>query len=285
MLKHWFLKIKWNGWLKLNKHLLIQNIEKKLLSVSETAYLDAKFFVDWCEKQSIVISDELIQDFIERRKKKEPVSKIIQSKGFWALDFYVTQDVLDPRPDSETLIEAVLEFFPDKNQLLNILDIGTGSGCLLVSLLYEYKNAVGTGVDISSKALEVAKKNASKYNALFFKKDFYASDFQAGLQTYDVIISNPPYIKTQDVEQLDESVRLYDPLRALDGGEDGLDAYRRLAEVLKPLLKKEEGLVFFEIGQGQEDDVILIMKEQGFNFLKAYKDFGQIIRILVFQPI
>ncbi len=268
----------------MNKHLLIQEIEKKLLSVSETAYLDAKFFVEGCEKQGLLISDELIQDFVERRKKQEPVSKIIRSKGFWALDFYVTQDVLDPRPDSETLIEAVLEFFPDKDQPLNILDIGTGSGCLLVSLLYEYKNAIGTGVDISPNALEVARKNASSYNAQFFEKDFYAPDFQTGLQTYDVIVSNPPYIKTNDVEQLDESVRLYDPLKALDGGKDGLDAYRRLAKVLKPLLKKE-GLVFFEIGQGQEDDVILIMKEQGFHFLKSYKDLGKIERILVFQSL
>ena len=268
----------------MNKHLLIQDIEKKLLGVSETAYLDAKFFVEGCEKQGLLISDELIQDFIERRKRQEPVSKIIRSKGFWALDFYVTRDVLDPRPDSETLIEAVLEFFPDKNKSLDILDIGTGSGCLLVSLLYEYKNAVGTGVDISSKALEVARKNAASYNALFFEKDFYASDFQDGLQTYDVIVSNPPYIKTKEVQELEDAVRLYDPLKALDGGQDGLDAYRRLGIVLKPLLKKE-GLVFFEIGQGQEEDVVLIMKKQGFNFLKSYKDLGKIERILVFQSV
>ena len=136
---------------------MIQEIEKKLLGVSETPFLDAKFFVEGCEQKGRLISDDLIDDFIERRKKKEPVSKIIESRGFWAFDFYVTKDVLDPRPDSETLIEAVLEQFPDKQRDLSILDIGTGSGCLLVSLLYEYKNAVGTGVDISLTALEVAK--------------------------------------------------------------------------------------------------------------------------------
>ena len=266
----------------MNKLNLIQEIEKKLLGVSETPFLDAKFFVEGCEQKGVLISDDLIDDFIERRKKKEPVSKIIESRGFWALDFYVTKDVLDPRPDSETLIEAVLEQFPDKQRDLSILDIGTGSGCLLVSLLYEYKNAVGTGVDISLKALEVAKKNALPYKASFYEKDFYSSDFQKGLARYDIIISNPPYIKTDEVSQLEDNVRLYDPLLALDGGKDGLGAYRRLAVVIKPILK-ENGFVFFEIGKGQAQDVISIMQSNGFEFLKSYKDLGQIERVLVFR--
>lgn len=282
LLRHWFLKIKWHGWQKLNRQELIHYIAQKILDVSETVYLDAKFFVEACEKSGVNITNEMIDNFVELRQKGMPVSKIINARGFWALDFYVTEDVLDPRPDSETLIEAVLEYFSDKNQYLNILDIGTGSGCLLISLLYEYKNAKGTGVDISAKALAVARQNAKGYPAEFFEKDFYSDDFKEGLRTYDVIISNPPYIKTADIEQLDKAVRFYDPLCALDGGFDGLDAYRCLAKEIKPLLK-ENGLVFFEIGKDQKDDVVSIMEKNGFSFLKSYKDLGKIERVLVFK--
>ena len=116
----------------------------------------------------------------------------------------------------------------------------------------------------------------------FFKKNLYHSDFQEGLTEYDVIVSNPPYIKTKDIEKLDKNVRLYDPLIALDGGEDGLDAYRALSTQIKPVLK-QEGFVFFEIGQGQEDDVIQIMKLSGFSFVASYKDLSEIVRVLVFS--
>ena len=250
--------------------------------MSETPYLDAKFFVDGCEQKKTAITKTVIEDFVERRKKGEPVSKIVGSKGFWTLDFYVTKDVLDPRADSETLIETVLKFFPDKEQSLDILDIGTGSGCLLVSLLYEYKNAKGTGIDISSKALEIAKKNAIGYPAKFLEKDFYSANFSEGLQTYDIIISNPPYIETKDIDLLDEAVRIYDPLWALDGGKDGLAAYRELSKKIKPLLKKA-GFVFFEIGQGQGSAVIKLMNENGFSFVDSFVDLGKIERVLVFK--
>lgn len=282
LLRLWCWKIKWHGWLKLNKYNLIREIEEKLLNVSETPYLDAKFFVDACEKKGFLPDEEKIQDFLERRKKNEPVSKIVESRGFWALDFYVTHDVLDPRADSETLIEAVLDLMPDKQAPFDILDIGTGSGCLLVSLLYEYKNAKGTGIDISKKALAVAKKNAEGYQAHFFEKNFYDADFCDNLQSYDIIISNPPYIKTDDIPLLDETVRCFDPQWALDGGKDGLNAYRELALKIKPLLRSS-GFVFFEIGQGQHLDVIKIMQENGFCFVRSYKDLGQIVRVLVFK--
>lgn len=260
--------------------LLLNDLKQKLEGVSQTPYLDALFFLEHFEPNE---PDETqIQDFLMRRALNEPVSKIIGKKGFWKLDFFVSTDVLDPRPDSECLIESVLKYFKDKSKPYQILDIGTGSGCLLLCLLYEYQNACGLGVDISQKALDVAQKNAKGFNASFLKKDFYQDDFILGLAQYDIIVSNPPYIKTSDIPLLEDSVKKYDPMLALDGGEDGLNPYRFLALSLKKILSKE-GMIFFEIGQGQETDVKTIMSEQGYTFVEEVKDLSGIIRVLIFK--
>lgn len=256
----------------------LDNIIEALKGVSDTPRLDAQYFYDYYKGCP---TDTQISDFIQRRKSGEPVSKIIGLRGFWKRDFYVSRDVLDPRPDSETLIEAVLSTFKEQNQCLSFLDIGTGSGCLLLTLLDEYPCAIGTGIDKSELALTIAQKNDANNRAKWIQKDFYALDFCAGMEQYDVIISNPPYIPHNDIALLDKEVRLYDPLLALDGGLDGLDAYRQLSDVL-PFLLKESGVVFFEIGIGQENDVIQIMANQ-FRCIKMYKDLGGIVRILMFQ--
>lgn len=259
---------------------LLEKIQKQLENISDTPYLDALFFME-----SFGVNEptpDEIADFLKRRAQQEPVSKIIGRRGFWALDFKVSQDVLDPRPDSETIIETVLKSFPDKEKPYQILDIGTGSGCLLVSLLYEYKNAHGLGVDISLKALEIAQENAKGYQADFLNRSFYDADFTRDLAQYDIIVSNPPYIKTNDINALDDAVKKYDPLLALDGGEDGLSAYRALAKQIKNILKPD-GKIFFEIGQGQEKDVILIMQKAGFQLENQVKDLGGIIRVLSFS--
>lgn len=275
------MKIKWNGWLKLNKNELLSFIENQLNGVVETPRLDARFFIESFKE---IPSMETIENFIERRKKNEPVSKIIGTKGFWALDFFVSKDVLDPRSDSETLIESVLTYFKEKDKPLEILDICTGSGCLLISLLYEYKNARGIGLDVSEKALEIAQKNGKGYNAKFVKDDIFKSDFAKNLGVFDIIISNPPYIPTEDIKELGENVRLYDPLLALDGGKDGLDAYRALAKQTGKLLK-ENGLVFFEIGIHQKEDVTKIMQNENFERIAVKKDLGGITRVLIFKKI
>ena len=263
----------------MNKNDIIQRIAQELEGVVETPLLDARFFLD--NFQERLPTEDEIQDFVKRRFNAEPVSKIISKRGFWALDFYVNTDVLDPRPDTETLIEAVLKHIPDRLDSYNILDIGTGSGCILTSLLYEYPNSKGIGVDVSEKALNVARKNAQEFNAEFVQRNLFLSDFLEGLPCMDVIVSNPPYIKTNDIDLLEKNVRLYDPILALDGGEDGLDAYRALAKNIKRVLKKST-LVFFEIGQNQEEDVKEIMQKEGYLFLNQYKDLGGIVRVLVF---
>ena len=240
----------------------------RLKACSDSPLLEAR----WILQETT--NAKKINQIIERRQKGEPLSKILKKKSFWKFDFITSQNVLDPRADSETLIQAVLDTFPNKDTPYSILDIGTGSGCLLISLLGEYKNAQGTGIDISPKALNVARKNARKNNikAHFIKKDMAQMN-----DSFDFAISNPPYIPTKDIEKLDKSVRVYDPISAFDCGEDGLDFYRILSLYTKiPVL-------FLEIGKGQKTAICKIFQKQNWKLSAQYKDYGNIIRVLVFQ--
>ena len=244
---------------------------KKLLSFSDSASVEARWVMD--EN----LSDSDIYKIIKRQKMGEPLSKILGHRGFWRGDFIVDENVLDPRADSETLIQAVLEKFPDKNQSLRILDFGTGSGCLLISLLMEYKKAKGVGVDISPKALQIAQKNTLKNGV---RADFVCADMgnlPQDIGDFDIVISNPPYIPTQEIETLDKNVKDYDPLLALDGGKDGLKFYRIIAE------NTSAPVVFLEIGKGQEKEVQEIFEEKNWCFGGAKKDFGGIVRVMIFK--
>lgn len=253
-------------------------IAKKLQGISQTPLLDAIFFLQYNPNPT----EQEIADFIKRRQAKEPVSKIIQQRGFWNLILKTTQDTLDPRPDSETLIESVLMAYPDRQAPLRILDVGTGTGCLLLALLNTFPNATGVGIDKSQKALDVAKENGQGFPASFQYGDFTDPGSLNGLNEFDVVVSNPPYIPTDQISQLDEAVRLYDPLSALDGGADGLDAYRFLAKNISACLTKQ-GKLFLEIGQGQEESVIDIFTKSGWKFLNSMNDLSGIVRVLVFN--
>ncbi len=231
--------------------------------------LDLKFLSE------AAASEEELDSFIARRLKGEPVAKIIGKKGFWKDDFVVSYDVLDPRPDSETLIEAVLQTYPDKEAPLRFLDLGTGSGCLLLSLLGEYPNATGVGVEISEKALKIANQNNKLKRAKFILGDMKKT--LADLGQFDILISNPPYIPTKDIESLEPDTKDYDPMLALDGGTDGLDFYRALSKQhLAPTL-------FIEIGINQENEIIPLFESEGWHFVRSWKDLGGIIRILSFK--
>lgn len=252
-------------------------IVSKLKGFSQTPELDARIF---CEGRSL--SKEQIDDFIERRRAGEPVSKIMGEKGFWKFVFKTSKDVLDPRPDSETLIETVLSYYRQPSAAFKILDIGTGSGCLLASLLNEYPKACGTGIDKSQGALKIAAQNLAGLPTELVQKDFMQPDWHQDLGTFDIIVSNPPYIPTHEIENLDTAVKNFDPFIALDGGVDGLEAYRQLAKTLPELLNKN-AKVFFEIGQGQSEDVQNIMLQNQWRFLTSHADLGGIIRVLVFE--
>jgi release factor glutamine methyltransferase len=221
---------------------------------------------------------------IERRSRREPVSQIIGKREFFGQDFLVTHNVLDPRPDSESLVELVLKKFPNKNQKLEILEIGTGSGCLIITLLLLYKSARGNGVDISSAALEICKKNSTTHQ-INDRLDLQESDLFLSLnknKKFDLIISNPPYIASQEIENLEVEVKKFEPRIALDGGLDGLNFYRRIAVKAQDFLL-ENGRIILEIGFGQKDEIVKIFTENNFVFEELKHDLAGVERALSFE--
>jgi release factor glutamine methyltransferase len=217
-----------------------------------------------------------------RRLKHEPVSRIRGRKEFWSLPLDISPDVLDPRPDTETVVEAALDFVVRgglRLEKLRILDIGTGSGALLLALLSECPNATGTGTDISPAALAIASGNAER-NGLAARATFVACNIADGVQgPFDLIVSNPPYIARGAIDTLAPEVRDYDPAVALDGGADGLDAYRAIAREARRLLAPG-GRLFVELGAGQEQPVGALFTKAGMSVNAARADLAGIPRSL-----
>ncbi len=219
--------------------------------------------------------------FIHRRCQHEPVSRILGQREFWSLLFEISPATLDPRSDSETLIESVIKDYPVLDKDIRVLDLGTGSGCLILSLLKEYLSAKGVGVDINFEALKVARRNAENLG-LQNRIEWIQGSWAKGLSgTFDIIVSNPPYISFDEIKKLSLDVKLYDPLKALDGGFKGLECYEQLASQLKPLCHDKTHL-YLEIGQGQEHDVSAIMKHRGFQCQRWQADLSGIVRCGVF---
>ena len=244
------------------------NIDSKELIMYFNQHIDRKFINNF-------------EQLLKRRLNREPIANIVNKKSFWSYDFFVNENVLTPRSDSEILVEAVLSNYNNMNENLNILDLGTGSGCLILSLLKMYKNATGLAIDISDKALQVAKQNAKnlKVENIKFLKNNWNDNIE---DKFDIIISNPPYIPTKEIKELEPEVNKFNPLLALDGGEDGLNCYRYLAKSLDKNLK-ENTKIFLEIGKNQEKDIEKIFNENGYKLLKMYKDLAEINRILCFK--
>lgn len=217
-----------------------------------------------------------------RRLKREPVTRILGRREFWNLTLHVSPDVLVPRPETETVVEAALDFVAHKNlrqEKLRILDIGTGTGALLLALLQELPNASGIGTDISEAAITVARGNAER-NGLAERCTFVVCNMAAGLRgPYDLIVSNPPYIPHNEIATLMPEVRDYDPMMALDGGTDGLDAYRAIAREARRLLAASGRLVV-ELGIGQEPAVAALFKQVGLTVTPARADLSGIPRAL-----
>jgi release factor glutamine methyltransferase len=217
-----------------------------------------------------------------RRLKREPVARILGMKEFWTLALQVTPDVLVPRPDTETVIEAALDFIVRgglRMEALRILDIGTGSGALLLALLSELPNARGTGTDVSAAALDIARGNAER-NQLSGRCTFVLCDIAAGVQgPFDLIVSNPPYVAHGDIAALAPEVRNYDPAVALDGGMDGLDGYRAIVNEV-PRLLAPGGRLMVEIGAGQEAAVRGLFTKLGLTVVAARQDLAGIPRVI-----
>jgi release factor glutamine methyltransferase len=222
---------------------------------------------------------DVLEGFVGRRLSGEPVSRILGAREFWGLSFSLNGQTLDPRPDSETLVEAVLAHVSDKNAALAILDLGTGTGCLLLALLSELPNARGQGVDFASAAIDAAADNAEQLG-LGARAVFSTGDWGEGLEgPYDLVLSNPPYIPSADIGSLSAEVRLHDPMAALDGGADGLSAYRAIAQETVRLLAPK-GCAFWELGIGQAEDVAQIAKAAGLDVLGVDPDLGGVSRVL-----
>ncbi len=215
---------------------------------------------------------------IARRAAHEPVSRILGRREFWSMDFEITPDTLDPRADSETLIGAALGLIENRNHPLRILDIGTGSGCLLLALLSELPRAYGTGIDISTGALDVAQRNARRLGfserAQFICCDVRSAGWIQHIGgPFDIVISNPPYIEDAVIPQLAPDVRLFDPLIALAGGTDGLDFYRMITISLANLLLPD-GLLIVEVGPGQAEAVKNLLCRAGLTARHAHEDLA-----------
>lgn len=219
-----------------------------------------------------------------RRAAREPYSRLAGRRQFWSLDLAISPDTLDPRPDSETLVEAALALLPDRAARLRILDFGTGSGCLLLALLSELPNAVGVGIDILPGAAKTARRNAAVLGfadrALFVVGDWGETIFGRA----DVIVANPPYIPRAEIDALAPEVARYEPRLALDGGTDGLAAYRELAPVTRRLLAAD-GIALFEVGAGQHEAVARLLGDSGLALQSVKYDLSGVARCVVATPI
>jgi len=222
----------------------------------------------------------MFNELIAKRTNRQPVAQIIGKREFWGMEFKVTGDTLDPRPDSESVIEAVLGQCRDRLKPYKVLDLGTGTGCLLLSLLNELPNATGIGVDISEAALAVAKENTI-YFGMQSRVAFLASNWCEKLAgQFDIIVANPPYIPSKTIESLAPEVANYEPRLALDGGEDGLDCYRDIMHSL-PLILEKDGIAVFEIGIGQQAALAEIATSCAMKVKETRQDLGGIIRCVI----
>ena len=235
--------------------------------------------------KEVLNSEQLgkFKSLIERRKKGEPIAYLINKKEFWKDEFFVNKDVLIPRPDSELIIEQVLKIY-SKDDQLQILDIGTGSGCILLSILKERSNFYGTGIDISKKSINVSKFNAKQLNLTNRVKFFHSSVDNFNNGKYDIIVSNPPYIEQLSLKYLEKDVVNFEPKLALSGGFDGFSKIRKVINKASNLIKKN-GKFILEIGFNQKNKVIKILKEEGFYVNKAIKDYGNNDRCIISTKI
>lgn len=273
----------------------IVEYSKQLDIISDTPRLDVEILLQKAlggvdrlyihlnlSKELEIEQEEIFLRFIEERLKGRPIAYIVNNREFMGLDFYVKEGVLIPRPDTEILVEEIIELCKDKDDL-DILDIGTGSGAITVSLAKYIEKSRLTSLDISEIALEIAKKNA-KSNGVIGKINFIKSDlFQQIVGTnlkFDIIVSNPPYIRKRDIDELHTQVKDYEPYNALEGGIDGLDFYRNITEQSKNYLKPG-GILAYEVGHDQAEEVVKIMQNNGYNKIYIKKDLQGIDRVVI----
>ena len=268
---------------KASLDLIRNNIKSPLLDsdilMSHVLKKDRKFIFLNLKKELNNIQYQKFKKLISFRLRNKPIAHIIGKKSFWKYEFKVNNKVLIPRPDTELIIEQVLEIYKHKNRA-NLLEIGVGSGCIILSILKEKKNFLGKGLDISKDCIKLCKVNADKLKVNHRLK-LYKSDIDNfNLGKYDLIIFNPPYIKKLDLNYLDKDVIKYEPKLALDGGSDGLSEIRKFIKKSSELIKKR-GKLFLEIAHGQKNEVKKILIENGFSINKTVKDLAAKDRCII----
>ena len=222
----------------------------------------------------------LFRKYLKRRSKNEPIAYILEEKEFWSKKFKVSKDTLIPRPETELLVDKLLKIYRGKK--ISILDIGTGSGCIIISLISELNKSIGTGIDISKKAILIAKKNATKHN-LSNRIKFLNKSFENLVdKRYDLIVSNPPYIERKDIKNLSDDIKKFEPRMALDGGNDGLDLIKKVIYKSKYILKVN-GLLALEIGNEQIKKVSNILIDNKFRIKEVIKDYKNNVRCVLAQ--
>ncbi len=247
--------------------------------LSKTINKDRKYIILNSQEQLSKKSLKNFSNLIKRRKKSEPIAYLINKKEFWNHTFYIDCNVLIPRPDTEILVEETLKLF-SKSSKLRMLDIGTGSGCILLSILKERRNFLGIGIDISKNAIKVANFNA-KLQQLSNRVKFYKSDVDKFLiGKYDLVVSNPPYIKKKDLKYLEKDIVDFEPKTALDGGRDGFSKITKVINKASKLIKKN-GRFILEIGFDQKNKTIDILKKNSFYINKIVKDYGRNDRCII----
>tara|TARA_B100001057_G_scaffold222736_1_gene223112 strand:- start:1769 stop:2608 length:840 start_codon:yes stop_codon:yes gene_type:complete len=220
---------------------------------------------------------KVFKKYLKRRSKNEPVAYILEEKEFWSKKFLVNKDTLIPRPETELLIDELLKMYQKKK--ISILDIGTGSGCILISLLINLKESFGMGIDISKNAILVAKKNALLHK-LSCKARFFNKSFNTVFdKKFDLIVSNPPYIERKDIKNLTEDIKRYEPRMALDGGKDGLDLIKKVIYKSKKILKVN-GMLALEIGNEQFKKVSKILFDNNFRIKQVTRDYKNNVRCI-----
>ena len=227
------------------------------------------------------INKKVLADFnkyLLRRSKKEPIAYLLGEKEFWSKKFFVNKDTLIPRPETELLVEKLVTIF--KKKRITILDIGTGTGCILLSLLIELKNSTGMAVDISREAIIVAQKNACKFNLSGRVKFLHKPFKEVYGKKFDLIVSNPPYIKSKDIKNLSDDIKKYEPKMALDGGNDGLDLIKKIIYKSKKILKIN-GTLALEIGNEQIKKVSKILIDNKFRINCVIKDYRDNVRCII----
>ena len=227
------------------------------------------------------IAPQEISDFnklVDRRSSKEPMAYILKEKEFWSKSFLVNNNTLIPRPETELMVEKIIKIFKTKD--IFVLDIGTGTGCILLSILSELKNSKGIGLDISSKAIQIANANSSKHKLIQRTKFYKRSLNEIYHNKFDLIVSNPPYIMKKDIKNLNEDIKKFEPKLALDGGNDGLDVIKKVIYKSRSILKIK-GMLALEIGNEQFKKVSKILRSNKFKTRYLVKDYRENIRCIL----